>query len=207
MNPLIPNFPPPPPLPDAPWLPWLLVEGGSGWTAVVLLIVAGVVFAVLNRLGKPGRGARVAAVFALLAAGAVAADRLVTTDREALSASTRALVAAASSADRPALERLLADRIDIRLTLVPDGLTKPRVIDEIERLVSRYRVGTWAILDTQADPQGVLGRTQVLVRVESADGWINFSWWAIGWARGSDGRWTAATIIPLRIQGMSNPSR
>jgi hypothetical protein len=194
-----------PPLPASPLIERVLLE--NPWpSAVVCVLVGVVVFMMLNSRRKARLGLAIGALVFGLGVVAVVLAGLIETDREAIKRSSRALVAAVASVDVAALERLLDEDMELRVTGVSRGAGKEQTIAAVQRyLGSMYSVREHRVLDLQSTLDGPrLGRTQVRVRVET-DGGMLPSWWRLDWLRANDGSWTVRRIEAMWIPGVSSP--
>jgi len=194
-----------PPLPTPPPVAHFLLENPIPGV-VFLLLVAVVVFLMLNARGRVRPALLSAALIVVLAGVLFAVASIVDTDRERISARTRELVGVVTAVDRAGMEEILADGLVTRATRVPRNATKDQVIAIVESEVGvKYRASAHEFLDLQAAMYGPrVGRTQTRVRVSSEYGGIP-SWWLIDWHLEDDGIWRASRIECLWIPGIPNP--
>lgn len=200
---------PPPPLPDPPLLEHHLLE--SPWAATLLLLIgAGVSWALSQRQQRP-RPARFASMaFLLLAAGVFALASLVTTDRERVTRLTRDLVAAVAKADLPAVRATLAEDAMLYFFEQPGGLTLQGILDRLERDFVQggmYQITDHSVLEVQATlDEPTRARVQTRVRVTAAaTGTPYTSWWRLDFVRTGEDRWQVSGIQPLVLPGIRNP--
>lgn len=205
-NPLL--IPDPAPLPGAPLLDRLLFENDYLLPGTLLLASAAV-FLVLKSRGNPGKGALAAVVLVLLAVGATLTSRLVTTPRETIAASARALVAAVANADLNALDAQLAPDATLRAWLYPFAIDKPTILDEVRKtFTNQYPLKEHAILELQASKDGPeVARVQVKVRaVPREQEFPHLSWWRLDYRKGTDGVWRVRRVEPLAVALVPNPA-
>jgi len=200
-----PNIVPPAPLPEVGWLESVTLE--SPWPGVALLglMVVGAIF-VLNRAGQLRLGLMVGGVLLLLAGGLVASAHWVFTDREAVRARTREVVAALARGDAAAAERDLLASVSLTLPGNRTGLSKADIVSRVDR----YMNGAYALKDKLAnittlravvDGPGI-ARTQTRVTAEhAATGYPAATWWLIGWRRGDDGAWRVSSMELQQLEG------
>lgn len=182
--------------------------------AVVLVIAAAVAWVVLSRQGRTRHAGMAAGGLTLVAACVVAADLLVTTQREVLRDRTGLLVSAVAHVDLDALDGLLAENVLMfaspdRLgtgtrTITPGGQPRDKdaILDMVKRyLGSAYQIKEHRVLETQVAIDGDrLARTQVHVRVTpEAAPLMHRSWWRLEWRREPGGAWLVTGIEPMQI--------
>ncbi len=205
-NPL--SIPDPTPLPGSPLLDHLLFENGSLLPAALLLASASV-FLVLKSRGNPGKGALAAVVLVVLALGARLTSRFVTTTRETIAASARALVAAVASADLNGVDAHLAQDATLRAWLYPLAIDKPTILEEIRKtFTSQYPLKEHAILELQTSKDGPeVARVQVKIRaVPREQEFPHLSWWRLDYRKGTDGIWRVRRVEPLAVALVANPA-
>ncbi|QQS08064.1 MAG: hypothetical protein IPK69_08610 [Phycisphaerales bacterium] len=180
------------------------------WIVVALALVAGVVLAmVLNGRGK-GRAALMAfLVSGLVAGGVFLASEAVTTPREKIDQSARALVAAVAAGDATGMGERLTSDATMRAWLFPIEVDRDRIIDEASKRFGdgEFRLSSWSIEELQASQAGPeVGVVQVKIRaVPARDGTIaHFSWWRLD-LRLEGGEWRVRHVEPISVQFVTNP--
>ena len=147
------------------------------------------------------------------------------TPREAVAATSRALVAAVAAPDRSALETLLAP--DARATIrgLGDAVPRPQILGGVDTLHAIARVRSARVLDTRVGITGpAAARAYIRVRLD-ADALPRDSWWEVSFAlrpdasspglsspdqsrpdaRTNPNAWQAGSIRPHWIQGVRTP--
>lgn len=193
------TIPTPPPLPRAPiWETYIFEQP---WPLAVVLILVGIAVLLKGR-GRPR--AIVPALSLLAAIGVVAAGMLVTTAREKIMASTRALVAAVVHADSTTLDAELDESAKLFSFQHNDGVDKWALLDEVARRFSpgaELAIKDWSIEGLEASRDGErVGRSLVKVRaVSAAAGVPVFSWWLLDYRMDTSGRWRVIRMEPQSI--------
>lgn len=192
-------IPAPQPLPSGPlWETYILEQP---WPLAIALVV---IAAVVLFKGRGKARAIVPAVAILAAMAAVAAGLLVTTARESIRKSTRAMVAAVVSGDSTTLDAELDESAKLFSFQHNDGLDKWALLDEVGRRFrpgAEYAVKDWSIEALEASRDGErVGRSQVKVRaVSAAAGVPVFSWWLLDYRMDASGRWRVIRMEPQSI--------
>lgn len=196
------TVPTPPPLKSAPiWETYVLEQP---WPLVAILVVVAIVLFVKGR----GKARKVGPPIAILAAIAVAlAGSFVTTARETMIASARALVAAVVAADASTLDAQLDPDALLFSFRHKAGVPKFAIIDEVVdrfRSGGEYSIKEHGILNIDASQDGQrVGRVQLKLRVVSAQlGVPVFSWWLLDYRRDSSGQWRVLRMEPQSISGV-----
>lgn len=199
--------PPPnlPSLPEPPALSHALFENPI--PAVILSIALGLAaHAIASRLGRRRLGLLGTGAGVVLGAIVLLVSTLVVTKRERVQAKTRELVEAVAAADRPALDRLLAD--DARLSVT--GLTRAWRKDGILAWIGAnlapgglYAVDHHRIGEIQAEigPSGRVAHTRATVAVTPTHNIPTRFVCRMTWQEVAPGDWTLIEIDPLWLQG------
>lgn len=194
-----------PPLPSPPPIAHFLLENPIPGVALLVLIAV-VLFLILNSRGKIKPAIASAALLIALAGALFAVATLIETDREIIKARTRELVAAVARVDRSGMHEVMSEDITPHVTKVRRDATRDELIARVEEYVGGvYGATGHDILDLQAAMYGPrVGRTQTRVRVSSPLGTVP-SWWRIDWQLENDGVWRASRIECLWLPGIPNP--
>jgi predicted RNA binding protein with dsRBD fold (UPF0201 family) len=175
----------------------------------VALIVGGlIVFIAMRSRNRMRTGAIVFAAAALLSAGVYAAGSLVRTDRERLLDAQDRLVDATADVRISELNALLAEDVRVRsksrLPRLRGGLERDQILATVQQVLGeRIRLTEVATIERQAVVDGPnAARTQIYLRVDTAELGGSFTWFAIDWRLGADGVWRAVQIEPLFISGV-----
>ncbi|MDI1290072.1 MAG: hypothetical protein PSX37_09025 [bacterium] len=198
------DVPTPPPLDPGPLWSRLLLE--TPWyVAALLLVVAVVVYVLMNRRGHFSKGLTTAGVLVALAAAVVGASALIETPRERMRATARQLIDAVVRADGTDLSALLARNARLVYFMSPQGLGKDEIVALVDQQFrGEYRINEWSILESQATMDGPeVGRVQLKVRVVAAEWNVpNVSWWRIDLRREGETGILVTGISPIVIAGV-----
>lgn len=204
-------------LPSPPILERVLFE--APFPAMGGVALAGAVaFIILNRTGKARVGLLAAGAAVALAGLIYLVSVLVTTEREVLAQRTRALIAAAATANTGDLATLLDARVDF--ILAGGSVDRTRVIDLVaENINRRVTITSYDIGAVTASIDGEnVARTQVRVWIRSDAALYDAptgSTWRLDWRRDlpppgattPHGPWLVSAITPMQIDGVGDASK
>lgn len=177
----------------------------SPWLLMGVFAAAGIAgFWTLNRQGKTRVGLGVLGAGLVLAAAVVGVAFAIVTPREEIKVSTRALVRAVAADDRPAIERLLDDRVRFDVPGAPAELDREAVLAQVKRAHAAVDIRSGRATAVRADTRGPeIGRSLVEVWID-ADTWPR-STWQIDWAvsRDEPKRWVVTRIEAVNIPGLT----
>lgn len=204
---LIPGFQAPPPLSDPSWLHDFFLE--RSWIPGMGLVLVGAVIALWHqRRDRLGTGLRWFGALGLGGFGVWLVGWLVHTPREQVLEATEGLTRSVLRGDWAGARDRLGEGATLDFSLARGLRGREEIVGQMRRLLEgSYRLADWGVLDVQAEVRGETeARSQVLVRViTEREGAINFSWWSISWKREGEA-WRAGAIVPLAIQGVSEPA-
>ncbi len=198
--------PTPPAIPDPPLIEHYLFESSWG-LAIGLVAIALALWFTLRRAGKdkPAFAAGLGGV--LCAGGVLALASAITTAREEVAARTRELIAAVARADADAVDRMLGDRLSVRLGSAMMPWDRDAVLLRVRRdLGGIYKlkdgVATIRSLRASGEASPLVTQCRVTVTPE-ATAFPTGSWWKITWRRdGPSGPWLVSEIDLQQIDGV-----
>jgi len=174
-------------LAEPPFLEHLLFE--NPWPAAIALGVVGLVLLWIGRRRGQKKPMMVGAAAVVLAVAVVVAGRVVTTDREALIAQTKKLVAAATDGDVATFKAMLDPRATVTDSAGVVCWEFKGILDRLGTVRARVAAQHFKSIAVQTQ-QGRFGRTYLVLRTTASQSEQHIiTHWLITWAKSPDGTW------------------